>query len=375
MTADIVKKLQILNCPVDMYNNALKFTASLAYITPEQLKEILDYLLQAGVIKQEEGKILLSPAAFQILPNGLEYIKKQVEDMKAIGEIECYVEKPARINIRDAYLRLKYMKDHNVSYRNENGKYSKAIFSKLLFIKQYGNVDLTINEKSIPAVSISEDAKVSENETIVSPVIESEVNQFTPTSETPSDSLLSGAEDKLIVEVPEGAKVSDDAYQVATESDNVEVTTNFTSTINVNAPELNSGSVVDEIKLNKNVPVDSVVPEETPDDSDDGGKQSDTLTEVTATSEASEIDMTAQAERFERIKMYISDLYIELFGLPVPDEMIASASELMKTSQLGDADLIFELFTKYSSYSIEQKMTISSKINEVIASRSGEMSR
>lgn len=169
MANQIAEKLELLKCPPEMKDIALKFSASLTCVTLEELKGIIDFLTQKGVVAEGSG-ILLQPKAFKILPRGLEFIQSRVSEMEAIGELDCYKEKPYRITIVDSDKRLKYMKDHNEPYKTEDGKYSMVAFSKIDFEKKFGQVDFNKVEDVTPVVEEPKEEVIPAIEETITPI-------------------------------------------------------------------------------------------------------------------------------------------------------------------------------------------------------------
>ena len=81
----IAKKLQLLNCPANMYQRAYKHIASLEQISLEELEQILRLLLTKKVIIPKNGEILVTPDNFCVLANGYDVLKIRIDEMEKIG--------------------------------------------------------------------------------------------------------------------------------------------------------------------------------------------------------------------------------------------------------------------------------------------------
>lgn len=149
----IASKLEILKCPREMYPMAYKHIVTLQMVSSEELNEILNFLMEKGIIVPKEGEPLLKPSDYTILANGLEVIKQRVAQMEEIGELDAIKEKPVRINSKGAAERLKYLKDTDEPYKTPEGKYSNIPFSIRKFQSKYGyaeqNEVVNTNENNI----------------------------------------------------------------------------------------------------------------------------------------------------------------------------------------------------------------------------------
>ena len=137
----IAEKLQLLNCPPDMYQVAYKHIASLELVSLEELEKILRLFLEKGIIVPENGKMLVEPADFCVLANGYDVLKKRITEMEdVVRELGAYKEKLIRINSKSAVGNIMAMKGMDEPYKTPDGKYSKVPFSIRRFQNKYGIV-------------------------------------------------------------------------------------------------------------------------------------------------------------------------------------------------------------------------------------------
>lgn len=135
----ITEKLQLLNCPPDMYQVAYKHLPSLEMVSLSELESILRLLISKGIIVPESGKMLVEPADFTIFANGLETIQNRISEMDEVAhELDAYREKLIRINSKSAFSNLMAMKGMDEPYKTPEGKYSKVPFSIRRFQGKYG---------------------------------------------------------------------------------------------------------------------------------------------------------------------------------------------------------------------------------------------
>ena len=124
----IAKKLQLLNCPANMYPRAYKHIASLELISLEELEQILRLLLTKKIIIPKNGEILVSPENFCVLTNGYEVLNARIEEMEQIDELDAYREKLSRMNSKSAIENIKKMIEMGKPIK-DGTKYSKVPFS------------------------------------------------------------------------------------------------------------------------------------------------------------------------------------------------------------------------------------------------------
>ncbi|MBR4231552.1 MAG: hypothetical protein IKR74_05335 [Bacilli bacterium] len=124
----IAKKLQLLNCPANMYPRAYKHIASLELISLEELEQILRLLLTKKIIIPKNGEILVAPENFCVLANGFDVLKMRIEEIEKIGQLDAYREKLSRMNSKSGIDNLKQMINMGKPIKDGN-KYSKVPFS------------------------------------------------------------------------------------------------------------------------------------------------------------------------------------------------------------------------------------------------------
>ena len=145
----IAKKLQLLNCPADMYPRAYKHIASLDMVSLEELEQILRLFLTKKIIIPKNGEILVSPEDFCVLANGFDVIKTRIEEMESIEELDAYREKLYRLNSKSAKDNLENMKQMQEPYKVD-GKYSKVPFSLRRYNSKYGALS---NDKTTEVIT------------------------------------------------------------------------------------------------------------------------------------------------------------------------------------------------------------------------------
>lgn len=137
MESTIALKLKALNYSVEMASMINLFMIDLSdeVITLEEFIQVINLL-------NEKGIIITKPSEQKIIDNGFLFVKKQIDEMETLGELDAYIEKPLRINSKGAALRIKYLKSIDEPFKTPDGKYSSIPFSKRKFEAKYGVVDL-----------------------------------------------------------------------------------------------------------------------------------------------------------------------------------------------------------------------------------------
>ena len=88
----INEKLDMLNLsPVERKKVQDKFLATLALITVEELKELLDFLMERGIYIKNAREV-------KVLANSKEEILKKYNILEEIKEFGLYINDPSRIN-------------------------------------------------------------------------------------------------------------------------------------------------------------------------------------------------------------------------------------------------------------------------------------
>ena len=151
----IAKKLQLLNCPANMYQRAYKHIASLEQISLEELEQILRLLLTKKVIIPKNGEILVTPDNFCVLANGYDVLKMRIDEMEKIGHLDAYREKLNRMNSKSGLDNLKKMIEQNEQIKAD-GKYSKVPFSLRRFNSKYGEAKKTIEPSNAEPQAVTE---------------------------------------------------------------------------------------------------------------------------------------------------------------------------------------------------------------------------
>lgn len=381
MDNQIAEKLEILKCPKDSVNNALKFTASLTLVTCEEIRDIVNFLVEKGIIKEEENKCLLSPKAFKILPRGLAFIEGRVAEMEEIGELDCYREDPSRINILDANLRLLYLKNNGIEYRNAKGKYLPIIFDKVEFIKKYGDVDLALAgsmEDNAAIIDFNVDqmddvpVEESKEETPAEPE-EQAVEETTPALEDVQEEMSEeigeitldaafaaevSAETDTSSEIPEVPSVEDIGITTDNEDTTEEVATgsevvDFDATETIDAVE--SGTTSEDVDTTDTTSTEEVVEDET-------GNMININPDLISTK------VLENQERYQRLSIVLANLYAGIFNIEeVPSEMLQYLNKFIEETTYDDEALLFQLLTAGSAYSDEDKAVILDEIKKQVA--------
>ena len=102
-----------------------KFLATLALVTYDELKEVVDYLASKGIIitKARYLKVLGIPKN--------EIIRK-ISILEELHETNIYVQDPSKLssNVIDINKKIKYCIQNGISYKKEDGTYESFIFSE-----------------------------------------------------------------------------------------------------------------------------------------------------------------------------------------------------------------------------------------------------
>lgn len=371
MANQIAEKLEILKCPKDSVNNALKFAASLTLVSCEDIKDIVNFLVEKGIIKEEENKCLLSPKAFKILPRGLAFIEGRVAEMEEIGELDCYREDPSRINILDANLRLLYLKNNGIEYRNAKGKYLPIIFDKVEFIKKYGDVDLGL-------VGSMEDAGA---------IIDFNVDQIDDVPVASEDKLVEDPSTEVTIEP---SPVEEPVEEIKSDleasiDDNGEITLDAAFAAEVSA-ETDTNSALPDVPDIGIVSDTEDVIEDTSSNSEvvDFGTTEDISTPIVEETSNVVEDETGNTininpnlistksfenqERYQRLSTVLANLYAGIFNIDeVPSEMLQYLNKFIEETTYDDEALLFQLLTAGSSYSDEDKAVILDEIKKQVA--------
>lgn len=134
---NFASKIQILNYSEKELMSLNKFMTSLSdeIISFEELEKILNYLKANGIK-------ITKPSQNKIFACTYDEIFKIVEAYKEMSLLNALVEDPTRITCANSLKRIKYLRLKELPLTKPNGKFNKSIFSKTLFEKEYGAIDL-----------------------------------------------------------------------------------------------------------------------------------------------------------------------------------------------------------------------------------------
>lgn len=141
------------------YGQLPKFSTSLTneVTTLENIKNIVEYLRINGIV--------IKPRDLSVCANNFETVKARVDEAKALGEIQAYIDNPKLINKKGFLDRIKYCQINNAQYKTPEGKYLSVVVSDMEFKKIYGNV------------LVKEKEPISIEETVLFPVEENLITQ------------------------------------------------------------------------------------------------------------------------------------------------------------------------------------------------------
>jgi len=161
---NISEKLDMLGLsPAERKKAQEKFLATLALISVEELKEVLEFLASHGIYIKNAREI-------KVLANSKEEISKKYNILEEVKEVGLYKNDPAKINynVIDVYKKIQYCKQMNIPYKKEDGTYEKFLFNEGLW------QEITAREASVN-VSSQSFTPVEEEIVTVEPVISTPV--------------------------------------------------------------------------------------------------------------------------------------------------------------------------------------------------------
>jgi len=173
---NISEKLDMLGLsPAERKKAQEKFLATLALISVEELKEVLEFLASHGIYIKNAREI-------KVLANSKEEISKKYNILEEVKEVGLYKNDPAKINynVIDVYKKIQYCKQMNIPYKKEDGTYEKFLFNEGLW------QEVVAKEASL-IVS-----------TPVTPVVEEEIISVDPIVSTPVEPVKEEADDKYM---------------------------------------------------------------------------------------------------------------------------------------------------------------------------------
>lgn len=120
------EKLSLLNLNADQEQIVKeKFLATLSLVSEEDIKDIIAYLNEHGIMisKAREVKILANPR---------EELTKKFSILGELHETKIYTQEPTMLNknVIDLYRRLQYCRQNGIEYKDEEGKYKSFLFSE-----------------------------------------------------------------------------------------------------------------------------------------------------------------------------------------------------------------------------------------------------
>lgn len=134
---NFANKIQILNYSDKEKMSLNKFMTSLSddIVSYEELEKIYNYLKANGIN-------ITKPSQNKIFACSYDFIFEVVEEYKSMSLVNALIEDPTRITCKNSIKRIKYFQLKGLPLTKPNGKFVKDIFSKTLFEKTYGNIDL-----------------------------------------------------------------------------------------------------------------------------------------------------------------------------------------------------------------------------------------
>lgn len=152
------EKIDLLNLPEDERKKLEeKFAASLAYVSIDEMKAVVDVLDQKDekITKAREVKVLTNPAS---------KIEKNYDFVEEVHEPGIYSEDLNRLNGNglDKYKRVIYCIQYGIPYKNEDGTYKDFLFKENLFQKEVSGLAPTTETPSETSLDTTLDNVLSE---------------------------------------------------------------------------------------------------------------------------------------------------------------------------------------------------------------------
>ena len=127
----IAEKISLLNFEEKYQPTVDKFYVTINLAPLEEMKQIKSFLDSKGIIIKRGSQA-------KVYYNGYDYLVNVVNAYEQNGDLAALQEDPTRINANGALERINYLKQNNLPYLDEKGKYLKCIFNKSEFNQLYG---------------------------------------------------------------------------------------------------------------------------------------------------------------------------------------------------------------------------------------------
>jgi len=339
MESNIAKKIQLLNYEQDKYPMINKFMISLSddLISLEEVEQILSYL-------KEKGITLTKPSQQNVLLNGLEFIKKQVEKMERLGALGAYIEEPSRINCKHAAARIEHLQTLGEPIVSPDGKFVKLPFRKRAFEAKYGVQYL---EKEAPVIdeSVPTEQIVVEIPEVVTTVIDPVVQTWEgPVSEI--------KEPEIVAPIVESPIIEGSVVATANETSVVEEPVVVAPVVDI--------SVAEDHKVE---PVVQEIVEETYEDPD-MVTYKDPLDEIL--SKPQTIGLNDETfERYEKLAEGIRHVMVSVYGIEeINDSITDNLIKLVTNEVMDDSMVMYYAITYGKNITDEEVKRLKNAIRE-----------